>query len=558
MFSRLMVHLVIDVVVLCVLCALLIVTPETFIGESAVPLAGLFIGAILVCGISIFLAATKVGDNCRNVNSWMDSLVRGTSFRGDAAAVKAVVPASEALAEHINSLIAKLDDAGKQCEIEISKQLAAYKLAEEARHHGEQARCKGLLSAAGTLENAVDGIRNSSAMLDDASSRAREGAGRQQDYLSSVVTSMEQIDVSIRSSVERAESAAVDAELAAEKARSGELVLEKTIESINSVMNNTNELNERVETLGRQADGIGNIMSVISDIADQTNLLALNAAIEAARAGDAGRGFAVVADEVRNLAEKTMEATRDVGTEIGRIQEHVLKTVDGVNHITGLAGDASELASRSGQALGEIVDLAAKSSERVRLIAEEALQQSEASNAVREAVTEVHAISDETGAAMNGADEAVAVLGRRIGDLDDMVGVFKLVGNGQVQEVIDSLARSADILSLDRELQERAMRSAVRNNSFLELLYITDHAGRQTVSNVSGQWDSYSEDKSAYGKDWSSRNWFSEVAGDRTICISDVYKSSATGCNCITVSGPILNPSGKLLGVIAADVRISS
>ena len=58
--------------------------------------------------------------------------------------------------------------------------------------------------------------------------------------------------------------------------------------------------------LGQQADSIGHILSVISDIADQTNLLALNAAIEAARAGDAGRGFAVVADEVRKLAEKTM------------------------------------------------------------------------------------------------------------------------------------------------------------------------------------------------------------------------------------------------------------
>lgn len=58
-----------------------------------------------------------------------------------------------------------------------------------------------------------------------------------------------------------------------------------------------------MEALKEQAQGVGRIMTVITDIADQTNLLALNAAIEAARAGDAGKGFAVVADEVRKLAE---------------------------------------------------------------------------------------------------------------------------------------------------------------------------------------------------------------------------------------------------------------
>ncbi len=552
-----MIHLVIDVALFCIVCVLLIVFPDMFSGKNVLPLLGLFGGAVLVSAISILLSAAKIKDTCGTLNNWMECLAGGTSFKGDSEAVLNLAPAAADLEKHLNTVTSELADAGRQCDIEIAKQLEAYKMAEEARLNGEQARCKGLLSAAGTLELAVEGIRSSCATLDGASSRASSGADRQLDFLSSVVTSMEQIDVSIRNSVERAESASVDAEQAAERARSGEEILDQTIESINSVMTNTNELNERVETLGRQADGISSIMSVISDIADQTNLLALNAAIEAARAGDAGRGFAVVADEVRNLAEKTMEATRDVGSEIGRIQEHVLKTVDGVNMITGLAGDASELASRSGQALGEIVDLAAKSSSGVRLIAEEALQQAEASNAVREAVTEVHTISDETGSAMSGAAEAVSDMSGRVLELDELIGVFKLVGNGSVQEVIDSLAKSRDVLSMDRSLQERAMRTAVRNSSFLELLYITDHTGKQVVSNISGQWDGYAEDSAALGTDWSNREWFRGVAEDKTIYISDVYKSSATGFNCITVSGPYFGTTGNLLGVIAADVRIN-
>ncbi|ACS81483.1 methyl-accepting chemotaxis protein [Maridesulfovibrio salexigens] len=555
--GRIVVHVVIDVLVLLGLCLAFVFAPETFMGGDMAPLLGMFAVACAVIVVSGLILRSRINAQWIGVSHWIDELVSGSDFKSDLGFTSALLPSATKLESYVSSLRTKLEEADKQCKIEISRQLEAYKMAEDARVRGEQARSKGLLSAAGTLENAVEGIRTSSEMLGESSSRASDGAEKQLEYLSSVVASMEQIDVSIQHSVERAEFAAVDAESAAERARSGEDVLEQTIESINTVMSNTNDLNGRVEALGKQAEGIGSIMSVISDIADQTNLLALNAAIEAARAGDAGRGFAVVADEVRNLAEKTMEATRDVGTEISRIQEHVEMTVAGVNHINDLAGNASGLASSSGEALGEIVDLAEKSSRGVRLIAEEAVQQAEASNNVREAVNEVHSISDETGEAMSGAGEAISVLGGRVADLDDMIGVFKLVGNGKVQEVIDSLAKSSDVLSLNRELQERAMHKALRDNRFLELLYITDHNGIQTVSNISGQWQSFAEDGSACGKDWSGREWFSGAVEDQTMYVSEVYESSATGENCITVSGPFFDSKGKVLGVIAADVKVN-
>ncbi len=71
-----------------------------------------------------------------------------------------------------------------------------------------------------------------------------------------------------------------------------------------------------MQSLVDAAARIGDVVSLIGDIASRTNLLALNATIEAARAGEAGKGFAVVAGEVKALAAQTSKATAEIGTQI--------------------------------------------------------------------------------------------------------------------------------------------------------------------------------------------------------------------------------------------------
>jgi methyl-accepting chemotaxis protein len=75
-----------------------------------------------------------------------------------------------------------------------------------------------------------------------------------------------------------------------------------------------------IRTLRDRSEEIASILKVVTEIANQTNLLALNATIEAARAGDAGKGFAVVANEVKELANRTAEATDDIGNKIAAMQ----------------------------------------------------------------------------------------------------------------------------------------------------------------------------------------------------------------------------------------------
>lgn len=463
--------------------------------------------------------------------------------------------------DQIVSLLEELEsqiDEGKNVAREMRRKADdALSQAALAREQGEAARCQGLLSAADTLEKSLSGIRDQSHQLEMASSRAQEGAASQQKYISETASAMEEMNASVAETAENAEAAAQDATQVMERAKSGAEVVTRTLESINSVSDNSQALVEEVAGLGTQAEGVGTIMGVISDIADQTNLLALNAAIEAARAGDAGRGFAVVADEVRKLAEKTMEATRDVGVAIEGIQAQVTQTIEGVQGMAGLANDAANLARESGKSLEDIVEYSGESADRIQGIASAASQQSAASEEVTRTISQVHSISEATGEGMVEAVEAVALLSERVDDLATMTGVFRLVGNGTVQDIIGRMAQSDSIQSRERARQEDAMRSALRTNDFLELLYITDENGKQTVSNIGGKVSGYAEDTGAFGTNWSTRAWFKGAIENQTFYISDVYTSSASGESCITVSSPFFNEEGKVRGVIAADVRVA-
>ena len=247
------------------------------------------------------------------------------------------------------------------------------------------------------------------------------GAEMQRARVESTATAMTEMNSTVMEVAKNAGQASEQSETTKTKANDGADLVDKVVQAINQVNKVAATLQTSMRELGTQAESIGGVMNVISDIADQTNLLALNAAIEAARAGEAGRGFAVVADEVRKLAEKTMAATQEVGANITAIQHSAHTNIDDVNKAAKAITEATDLANTSGQALNEIVHLASDNSVIVTSIATAAEEQSATSEEINRAIEEINRIVGETTGGMVQASAAVHELSQMAHELNTVM-----------------------------------------------------------------------------------------------------------------------------------------
>ncbi|MDL2267262.1 methyl-accepting chemotaxis protein [Desulfovibrio sp. OttesenSCG-928-G15] len=251
------------------------------------------------------------------------------------------------------------------------------------------------------------------------------GAEMQRSRVESTASAMTEMNATVLEVARNAGQASEQSEMTKSKANAGSEIVNKVVHATGTVNEVASQMHVNMQELGKLAEGIGGVMNVISDVADQTNLLALNAAIEAARAGEAGRGFAVVADEVRKLAERTMEATTQVGSNITAIQQSARVNIEAMGNASKAVGDATDLANASGEALAEILDLASNNSNIVASIATAAEEQSATSEEISNAINEINRIVGETSEGMIQASSAVQDLSQMAQELNHVMEQLK-------------------------------------------------------------------------------------------------------------------------------------
>jgi hypothetical protein len=155
---------------------------------------------------------------------------------------------------------------------------------------------------------------------------------------------------------------------------------------------------------------------------------------------------------------------------------------------------------------------------------------------------------------------SAAETARQVRSLTDVlltsVGQFRFDAHAHAQRAVAALIPELAAATGDRARTESVLERWLRAHPWFELAYATDSRGRQTVSNLRSAGGAVSRDPSAMDQDWSKRPWFQNALKEKDSCVSDFYRSAATGDFCFTVSAR-WEAAGKTAGVVGADVNFS-
>jgi twitching motility protein PilJ len=283
------------------------------------------------------------------------------------------------------------------------------------------------------LRTLVAGVSNAALQVTQKTAHAQSisaellgAAERQSKEIEETTAQVLQVSRSISEVSTTAEEGARVAQRSLAAADKGRLAVQSSISGMNDIREQIQETSKRIKRLGESSQEIGEIVELISDITEQTNVLALNAAIQAASAGEAGRGFSVVAEEVQRLAERSGEATKQIGAIVKTIQADTQDAVAAMEKSTTGVVEGAKLSDAAGQALSEIDYVTKNLAQLIEQISKATQTQASATNRVAQNMQDILEITRQTTRGTQQAAGSIRDLAAVAQELKSSVSGFKL------------------------------------------------------------------------------------------------------------------------------------
>lgn len=293
-----------------------------------------------------------------------------------------------------------------------------------------------------TMKEAVFQLAGASSTLTTISVQQSTAASEQAAAVQELTTTAEQVAITARQIMENSRLVEECADQASTTCQSGSKDVGAAIAGMEILSRQVQQIADSMLRLGDDSQRIGSIIEIIDSISDQTNLLALNAAIESAGAGEHGKRFAVVAKEVRRLAERTVDATRQIRELISEIQSATNATIVVTEEGSKAVNSASSLVDKVERSFARLIEVVDSTAQAAKEITSSTRQQTSACQQIAETMNEVRDVAHQV------ADSALETE-RTVMDITHLAETLRHIVEEEIQSKGKKLALEGAVVMSD-------------------------------------------------------------------------------------------------------------